>query len=125
MFGQLAGTQVTPEAYRRHAPLPLHAPSVPHIATPESVHWFNGSWPAGTEVHVPTEPVRAHDAHVPAQAVVQHTPCAQKFELHWLSAAHVAPTGSLPQLILTQLLGATQSAAAVVQLVLQAVALAH
>ena len=98
---------------------------MPHIITPESVHWFSGSWPAGTEVHVPTEPVRAHDAHVPVHAVVQHTPCSQKFELHSLSAAHVAPVGSLPQLMLTQLFGATQSAAAVVQLVLHAVALAH
>jgi hypothetical protein len=76
---------------------------------------------------VPTDPVRAHDAHVPAHAVVQHTPCAQKFELHWLFIAHAAPMGSLPQLPVTQLFGATQSMAMVgaVHVVLQAVALSH
>lgn len=74
---------------------------------------------------MPTEPVNAHDAQVPAHAVVQQTPWAQKFELHWLFIMHAAPTGSLPQLMLTQLLGATQSAAVLVQVVLQAVALAH
>ena len=91
------------------------------------MHWFSGSWPAGTDVHVPTEPVSAHDAQFAVHAVVQHTPCSQKFELHWLSAVHVAPVGSLPQLLLTQLFGATQSAAivATVHVVLQAVALAH
>ena len=91
------------------------------------MHWFSGSWPAGTEVHVPTEPASAHDAQFPVHAVVQHTPCSQKFELHWLSAAHVAPTGSLPQLPVTQLFGATQSMAMVgaVHVVLQAVALSH
>ena len=74
---------------------------------------------------MPSEVASAHDAQLPVHAVVQQTPCSQKFELHWLSAAHVAPTGSLPQLMLMQLLGATQSVAAVVQLVLHAVADAH
>lgn len=76
---------------------------------------------------MPTEPVNAHDAQVPAHAVVQHTPCAQKFELHWLLIAHAAPMGNLPQLPLTQLFGATQSIAivGVVHVVLQAIAVSH
>lgn len=74
---------------------------------------------------MPTDPVRAHDAHVPVHAVVQHTPWAQKFELHWAGIVHAAPIGSLPQLMPTQLFGATQSVAVLVHVVLQAVALAH
>jgi len=74
---------------------------------------------------VPTEPASAHDAQVPAHAVEQQTPCAHWPELHIAPAVHVAPLGNLPQLMLTQLLGATQSVAALVQLVLHAVADAH
>ena len=58
---------------------------------------------------MPTEPVRAHDRHVPVHAVEQQTPWAQTFELHIADAVHGAPLGSLPQLVLTQLFGATQS----------------
>ena len=75
---QTAATQVVPEAYLRQTPLPLHEPSVPQVAMPWSVHWFRGSCPAGTAVHVPIVPASAHDAHVPVQAVPQQTPCAQK-----------------------------------------------
>jgi hypothetical protein len=91
------------------------------------VQWFSGSWPAGTDVHVPGEPVSAHDAQFAVHAVVQQTPCAQKVELHWAPIVHAAPIGSLPQLPLTQLFGETQSAAmvATVHVVLHAVALAH
>ncbi len=74
---------------------------------------------------MPAEPVSAHDAQVPAQAVEQQTLCSQKVELHSAPIVHVAPRGNLPQLMLMQLFGATQSAAVVVQLVLQAVAEAH
>ena len=33
VVGQLAGTHTVPAAERRQAPLPLHEPSVPHVAT--------------------------------------------------------------------------------------------
>ena len=103
----------------------MHEPSVPHVATPWSVHWFSGSWPAGTVEQVPPVPVRARDMQLSAHAVRQQTPCAHWFELHSPGIVQAAPLGSLPQLMLMQLLGATQSAAAVVQLVLHAVADAH
>ena len=59
---------------------------------------------------MPTEPVRLHDAHVPAHAVEQQTPCAQNPELHMVLEVHGELMGSLPQLMLTQLLGDEQSA---------------
>jgi hypothetical protein len=48
--------------------------------------------------------------HVPVHAVEQHLPWAQNIEKHSSLLPQVAPTGFLPQLLLTQLLGATQSA---------------
>jgi hypothetical protein len=116
---QLAATQVVPEAYRRQAPLPLQNPSVPQAAAPLSVHWFSGSCPAATFMHDPTVPVRAHDWHVPVHAALQHTPWAQKPELHSVPAAQVAPMAFLPQLPALQTLGLLQSAL-VVQVVLHA-----
>jgi hypothetical protein len=71
---QVAAAQVVPAAYRRHAPLPLHIPSVPQVAAVASVHWSSGSAPLGTLVHAPTVPAIAHDLHVPVQAVAQQTP---------------------------------------------------
>ena len=53
--------QVVPLAYDRQPPEPSQNPSVPQLADPWSVHWFSGSWPAGTLVHVPTVPASAHD----------------------------------------------------------------
>jgi hypothetical protein len=103
----------------------LHDPSVPHVAIPWSGHSLFGSCPAGTDEHTPAEPVSAHETQVPAQAVEQQTLCAQTFELHMLAAVQAAPFGSLPQLPPVQLLGDTQSVAALVQVVLQAVAEAH
>jgi hypothetical protein len=47
--------------------------------------------------------------HVPVQAAEQHRPWAQMLELHSSLLPQVAPIGFLPQLELTQLLGATQS----------------
>jgi hypothetical protein len=58
---QAAATQVVPAAYRRHAPAPLHWPSVLQAAVPRSAHWLSGSVPAGTLVQVPTVPASAHD----------------------------------------------------------------
>jgi hypothetical protein len=107
---QVDATQVVPMAYRRQVPEPSQKPSVPHEAAPWSPHWFSGSWPAGTAVHVPTLPVSAHDWQVPVQAVAQQKPCAQKPELHSAAAPQAAPMGFLPQLPVMQVLGDVQSA---------------
>ena len=80
------------------------------LAAPASVHWFSGSWPAGTLLQVPSEPAIAHDMQSPVQAVWQQTPCAQKLELHSVSAPHAVPTAFLPQLVPLQTLGDRQSA---------------
>jgi hypothetical protein len=110
----------------RQAPLPLQVPSLPHEVAPPSVHWLAGvgSCPAGTFEHVPALPVSAQDRQVPVHAVAQHTPCAQLPELHSAAAVHAAPLGFLPQLIIAQVLGATQSAL-VAQVVRQAPPVPH
>jgi hypothetical protein len=51
-----------------------------------------------------------HYTHVPEHAVPQQTPWAQKPELHMSFEVHGDWIGSLPQLMLTQLLGEEQSA---------------
>jgi hypothetical protein len=58
--------------------------------------------PVGTAAHVPGDPVRAQDMQVPAQAVMQQTPCAQCPEPQSESAAQVVPTVFLAQLPPTQ-----------------------
>jgi hypothetical protein len=110
---QEAGAQVVPVAYKRQAPAPLQKLSVPHDAAPWSEHWASGSWPAGTLVHAPADPVSAHDWQVPVQAVEQQTPCWQKPLPQSLPALQAAPIGFLVQAPPTQTLGATQSASAV------------
>jgi hypothetical protein len=110
--------QVVLAAYFRHAPMPLHCPSRPQVVAPSSAHWPSGSMPSGTLRHVPSLPATAHDLHVPVQAAEQHRPCAQIAELHSASAPHAPPSGFLPQLLLTHMLGDTQSAS-VMQLVRQ------
>jgi hypothetical protein len=94
----------------RQAPAPLQKPSFPQLAAPASVHWFCGSCPAGTLLHVPSDPVTAHDRHSPVQAVWQQTPCAQTLELHSASPPHAVPTAFLPQLVPLQTFGEAQSA---------------
>jgi hypothetical protein len=90
---QVAAAHVVPAAYSRQPPAPSHAPSVPHAATPLSAHWFNGSTPTGTKVHVPCVPASAHDRHVPVQLELQHTPCWQSPDAHSVPAVQVSPSG--------------------------------
>jgi len=97
-------------AYLRQAPMPSHCPSSPQVAAVPSAQWPWRSIPSGTLRQVPSLPATAHDLQVPLHAVVQHLPCAQNVELHSSLAPQLAPGGFLPQLLLTQLLGATQSA---------------
>jgi hypothetical protein len=115
---QLCAAHTVPFAYSWQAPLPSHDPLVPQLAAPLSVHWLSGSLPAGTVVQVPTEPVSAHDWQVPAQAALQHTPWAQKFELQSVLAVHAVPLAFRPQVPAMQVAGAVQSASTV-QVVLQ------
>ena len=92
---------------------------MPQVAAPPSVHWFSGSWPAGTLVHVPGVPDSPHDWQRPVQVVWQQTPCAQCAELHSVSPPQAAPIGFKPQLPPLQTFGDAQSAL-VEQVVLQA-----
>jgi hypothetical protein len=107
---QLAATQVVPLAYRRQAPPPSQAPSVPQVEAPLSAHWPSGSAPAGTSVHVPAVPASAHDRQLPVQAVRQQAPCSQNPLAHSAAVVQAVPLPFLPQLPPLQTLGATQSA---------------
>jgi hypothetical protein len=102
--------------------VPLQVPSRPQVEAAAIVHWVAGvgAAPAGTGEQVPALLVSAHDMQAPAQALLQQTPWAQKPDWQAEAAVQVAPGGSLPQLLLTQELGATQSVL-VMQVVLQAV----
>lgn len=62
-----------------------------------SLHWFSGSVPAGTTEQVPGEPLRLQAIHVPLQALLQQTPCAQCEEVQSESAEQVAPLDFFPQ----------------------------
>ena len=97
-------------AYLRQAPIPLHIPSSPQVATVSSAQSPCRSWPSGTLRQVPSLPATAQERHVPVQAMPQHLPWAQNVELHSSLLPQVAPIGFLPQLPATQLLGVTQLA---------------
>lgn len=90
--------------------MPSHAPSRSHAIAPPSVHWPSGSIPAGTFAQLPALPGSAQERQVPAQAVMQQTPCAQMLDWHWSFDEQLPPGGSFPQLPLTQALPVTQSA---------------
>jgi hypothetical protein len=60
-------------------------------------------------LQVPTVPVMLHDLHVPVQALLQQTPCAQKLELHSFAIVQEAPIGFSVQMFALQMFGATQS----------------
>jgi hypothetical protein len=102
----------------RQAPAPLQVPSVSQVSAPLSAHWPSGSWPAGTVLQVPAVPDSAHDRQVPAQVVPQQVPCSQNPELHCEAPAQALPSGFLPQLPFTQVLGVEQSVS-IMQLVRQ------
>jgi hypothetical protein len=106
-----AGAQVVAPEYERQAPAPSQVPSLPQVIAPSSAHWFSGSVPLAASMHCPSLPAIAHDLQVPAQAVVQQTPCAQIADAHSVPAVHEAPGGFGPQLPFTQAAPATQSAA--------------
>jgi hypothetical protein len=88
----------------------LQAPSSSHVEVAAAVHWFNGSWPAGTAAHVPIDVAIAHERQRPAHVVEQQTLCWQIPELHSLPVAQLDPLGLLPQLVPVQTFGEAQSA---------------
>ena len=94
---------------------------MPQVVAAVIAHWVAGvgACPEATGEQVPIEPFRAHDMQVPAQALLQQTPWAQNPDAQAVPAVQTAPGGSLPQLLLTQELGETQSVFAE-QVVLQA-----
>jgi hypothetical protein len=109
--GHLDGTQMVPAAYFSHAPLPLHLPSLPHVAAVWSVHPPCGSLcPAPTLVQVPAVLGETlHDLQVPLQLVEQQTPWLQKPDLHSLAAPQVWPFPFRPQDPFEQVFGGSQS----------------
>jgi hypothetical protein len=121
---QVPAAHCVPAAQNRQAPVPLHIPSVPQVFDAVVAHWVAGvgAVPAGMLLQVPGLVESAHDLHVPVQAWLQQTPCAQKPESHSFATVHGAPVGLRVQAPPLQMLGATQSVVevAVVQLVRQA-----
>jgi len=118
--GHVGGAHGVPAAYRSHAPLPSQKPVVSQLAAPAFVHVFVGSVPpTGTGVQVPAVAASAHDRHVPVQAVLQQTLCAQKPLAHSAPSAQVAPGDLRPHEPFVHIAGGPQSASAV-QLALQA-----
>jgi hypothetical protein len=69
-------------------------------------------------VHVPSVPVRAHEAHVPEQLDAQQTPCWQSPDAQAVPAVQAWPSGASVQVPALQMLGAVQSVSAV-QVILQ------
>ena len=102
--------QARPGGYSRHAPAPLHEPSVPQLEAPESAHWPSGSVLAGIAVQAPRLPVRAHDVQIPVHGPAQQTPCWHDPDAHSALAAQSAPLTFLPQIVPLQTLPFEQSA---------------
>lgn len=88
--------QGVPAAYSAHAaPLPLHAPFVPHEALPWSPHSLSGSLPAAMGPQTPSTPVlrfaAVHATQTPAHAWSQQTPSAQLPDWHCVAELQASP----------------------------------
>jgi hypothetical protein len=93
------GAQVVPGAYLRQAPLPLHAPSVPHELLPMSLQAPRGSGaPGRVRVQVPGDAPSAQDRHGPWQESPQQTLSTQKVLAHSVPDWQGWPGPFLPQL---------------------------
>jgi hypothetical protein len=109
----MGGAHGVPAAKRSQAPLPSQKPVVPQLAAPELAHVFVGSAPPdGTGAQVPAVAGSAHDRHVPAQAVLQHTPCAHTPLPHSAPSAQAAPGDLRPHEPFVHTAGVSQSALA-------------
>lgn len=104
-----AATHCVPATCRRHAPAPLHVPSLPQVVAAAAGHWLaaTGGSPADTGEHVPV----LHVMHVPVHAELQHTPPTQKPDAQSdpTPDGHRPPMGILPQLMATHVLPVTHS----------------
>lgn len=119
---QSAAPQFLPLSKYAQAPL-LQAPVVWQVDCVLTLHLPCGSGePSATELHVPSELDRLQASHDTSQALLQHTPWAQKFESQSAATLHIAPGGLFPHELLTQNLPETQSLS-VVQIVVQALPL--
>jgi len=83
-----ACVHAAPTAKSAHAPAPLQAVA--------PTHSLAGSLPFAMFEHVPTEPARLHAAHVPAHAVLQHTPSTQLPLTHSAPSEQAAPIAKNP-----------------------------
>ena len=121
---QVAAAHTVLLTYLRQAPAPLQVPSLPQVDAAAIGHCdaTRGAAPAAIGEHVPTLPASEHDTHVPVQAMLQQMLFTQFPD--WQSVptpdGHEPPIGILPQLMATQVLPVVQSAAEVVQVILQA-----
>jgi hypothetical protein len=112
--GQVGAAHTVPAAYTWQAPAPSHAPVCPQLAAPWSLHVPVGSAaPDATGAQVPRADVSAQDMQVPAQAVRQQTPCAQKPVAHSVPSPQLAPADLRPHEPPTHTEGVWQSASAV------------
>src|SRR5262249_45486033 len=73
--------------------------------------------PGGTSVHLPIDPGRAQPRQPPSHALLQQTPSTHWPDLHSLPALQSWPSCFGPQVWLTQLMPASQSASALQTLV--------
>jgi hypothetical protein len=103
--GQLGSPHGVPCANLWHAPA-AHMPFVPQLAAALATQLPEGSGaPVATSAQVPIAPASAHDLHAAVHAAPQHTPCAQKPDLHWAAPSQKAPVGFLPHELAWQTLG--------------------
>jgi hypothetical protein len=123
-FMHVGAAHCVPLTNLRQAPAPLQVPSLPQVDAAAAVHCAatSGAAPAAIGEHVPRLPAIEHDMHVPVQAELQQTLLTQKFDAQseFTPDGQAPPIGIFPQLMATQVLPATQSAAEVVHEVLQA-----
>jgi len=108
---QPPGLQTVPVGYFWQAPAPSQWPLVPQAAGPWSAQPPpRSAVPAGTGVHCPGVPGKAHERQLPVQAVSQQTPSAQKPDWHWSAVLQGWPGPRRPQLPFKQACGDAQSA---------------
>lgn len=101
--GHEAVRQTVVVPHLRHLPVPSQKPSLPHVIGSVAAHPPSGSGPPdGIGEQVPGEPANAQLVHTAVQALLQHTPSAQKPLLHSVACVHEAPSPFLPHLPLTQ-----------------------
>jgi hypothetical protein len=115
-LAQLVNVQELPRPATAQAPLPSHRPVVPQVFSESCPHCSYGSSVARTLPQVPLLPplfLARQETHVPAQAVLQHTPSLQKPLVQSLpcTQAEPLPVPVAPTLLANNELAASPSAA--------------